>query len=70
MGDQHQQREPPERTRDRLQLQRPAQKGTDFTYHCTYRTSDRKVLWYYGTVRQGAHKGVKGWVSWRYAHLA
>ncbi|WP_416974629.1 SH3 domain-containing protein [Streptomyces sp. 4F14] len=45
-------------------------KGTDFTYHCTYQTSDRRGLWYYGTVRQGYHKGVKGWVFWQYAHVA
>ncbi|GAA2965014.1 SH3 domain-containing protein [Kitasatospora cinereorecta] len=45
-------------------------KGTDFTYHCTYKTRDGKGLWYYGTVRQGVHKGVKGWVFWQYAHLA
>ena len=45
-------------------------KGTDFTYHCTYKTSDGKNLWYYSTVRQGAHKGTKGWVSWRYVGLA
>ncbi|WP_374778580.1 SH3 domain-containing protein (plasmid) [Streptomyces sp. NBC_01310] len=44
--------------------------GTDFTYHCSYLTSDGKNLWYYGTVREGYHKGVSGWVSWRYAHLA
>ncbi|MFD4764013.1 SH3 domain-containing protein [Streptomyces sp. NPDC058439] len=45
-------------------------KGTNFTYHCTYKTSDGKNLWYYSTVRQGAHKGVTGWVSWKYAGLA
>ncbi|WP_433406956.1 SH3 domain-containing protein [Streptomyces sp. CA-146814] len=45
-------------------------KGTDFTYHCTYKVGNRKGLWYYGTVRQGAHKGTKGWIFWQYAHIA
>ncbi|MER7688658.1 SH3 domain-containing protein [Streptomyces sp. NPDC097610] len=45
-------------------------KGTDFTYHCTYQTKDKKTLWYYATVRQGAHKGEKGWINWEYAGLA
>ncbi|MGW2425241.1 SH3 domain-containing protein [Streptomyces sp. NPDC001709] len=45
-------------------------KGTTFTYHCTYETRDKKTLWYYGTVRQGAHKGQSGWINWAYAGLA
>jgi hypothetical protein len=45
-------------------------RGTDFTYHCTNKTSDGKDLWYYSTVRQGPNKGVKGWISWRHAGLA
>src|SRR4051812_12354894 len=42
--------------------------GTDFTYQCTYK--DSAGLWYYGTMREGAHKGTSGWISWQYAALA
>ncbi|MER7688270.1 SH3 domain-containing protein [Streptomyces sp. NPDC097610] len=45
-------------------------KGTVINMKCTWLRKDGQDYWYYGQVRTGAHKGVWGWISWKYAAVA